>query len=92
MYWTITSQVITLGVTAGKLPPTVLEGRKYISLQNLGGVTVYVGNTFVTANTAGTGGYQLLPRGVWSENYTDNVDVYGVIATGSSQIYVEEGK
>lgn len=92
MYWTITNQIITLGVTASKLPPTALEGRKYVSLQNLGGVTIYVGNTFVTANTAGTGGYNLLPRGVWYEQYSDNVDVYGVISVGSSQIYVEEGK
>ena len=92
MYWTITSQIITLGITASKLPPTVLEGRRYISLQNLGGVTMYVGNTFVTADTAGTGGFQLLPKATWSELYTDNVSVYGRIASGSSQVYIEEGK
>ena len=92
MYIVITSQVITLGVTPSKLPPTALEGRKYLTLQNLGGVTIYVGNTFVTADTAGTGGYQLLPRGYWNEFYSDNVNVYGGIASGSSQIYIEEGK
>ena len=92
MYIVITSQVIALGITASKLPPTALEGRKYLTLQNLGGVTVYVGNTFVTADTAGTGGYQLLPKGYWNELYSDNVSVYGVISTGSSQIYCEEGK
>ena len=92
MYWTITSQIISLGVTASKLPPTAMEGRKYLTIQNLGGVTIYVGNTFVTANTTGTGGFQLLPKATWSELYTDNVDIYGVIATGSSQVYTEEGK
>lgn len=92
MYNTITSQVITIGVTAGKLPPTPLEGRKYVTVQNLGGVTVYVSGSLVTANTAGTGGFQLLPRAAWSELYSDNVDIYGVIATGSTQVLVEEGK
>ena len=92
MYWTITSQIITLGITASKLPPTALEGRKYLTVQNLGGVTIYVGNTFVTADTTGTGGFQLLPKATWSELYSDNVDIYGVIVTGSSQVYTEEGK
>ena len=92
MYKTITSQIITLGVTRSKLPPTPLEGRKYVTVQNLGGVFVYVGGATVTANTANTGGFQLLPKGTWSELYTDNVDVYGIIATGSSQVYIEEGK
>lgn len=92
MYLAITSQIITLGVTPSKLPPNPLQGRQYISLQNLGGVTIYIGNTFVTANTASTGGYQLLPKGNWYENYTDTVDVYGVISSGSAPIYIEEGK
>lgn len=92
MYIVITSQIITIGITPSKLPATPLEGRKYIALQNLGGVTVYVANTFVTADTAGTGGYQLLPKNWWREEYSDNVTVYGVISTGSSQVYIEEGK
>lgn len=92
MYWTITSKIVALGVTASKLPPTALEGRKYLTIQNLGGVTVYVGNTFVTADTAGTGGFQLLPKATWSEPYSDNVAIYGIIASGSSEVYTEEGK
>ena len=92
MYQLITSQIITLGVTASKLPNNALEGRKYIALQNLGGVTVYVGNTFITSDTANTGGYQLFPKNWWREEYSDNVSIYGLIATGSSEIYIEQGK
>jgi hypothetical protein len=92
MYLTITSQIISLGVTPSKLPPVPLEGRKYVTIQNIGGVFVYIGGTTVTANTAGTGGFQLLPKGTWSELYTDAVNVYGVVTTGSSQVYIEEGK
>jgi len=92
MYQIITSQIITIGITASKLPPVPMEGRNYLTIQNLGGVTVYVGGTMVTADTAGTGGYQLLPKNFWGESYSDNVDVYGVIATGSTQVLTEEGK
>ncbi len=92
MYITMTSYIITLGSTPSLLPPIPTEGRKYITIQNIGGVFVYLGNTAVTADTAGTGGFQLLPKGTWSEPYSDNVGIYGVIATGSSQVYVEEGK
>lgn len=92
MYSIITSQILSIGVTASKIPPSPLQGRKYLTIQNLGGVFVYVGGTTVTADTSGTGGFQLLPKGTWSELYTDNVDIYGIIASGSTQVLVEEGK
>lgn len=92
MYIVLTSQIVSVGVTPNKLPVTPLEGRKYVTIQNLGTVTLYLGGTMVTANTAGTGGYQLLPRASWSELYSDMVDIYGVIATGSSTVLIEEGK
>lgn len=92
MYILTTSQIITIGSTPSKLPPIPLEGRKFIGIQNLGGSTVYIAGTMVTADTAGTGGYQLFPKGYWQENYSDNVDVYGVIASGSTQVLCEEGK
>lgn len=91
MYKILTSQIVSLGVTAKKLPPTPLEGRKFINVQNVSGVFVYIGGTAVTANTAGTGGFQLLPKATWDNTFTDNCDVYGVIATGSAQVVVEEG-
>ena len=92
MYLLTTSQIIMLGVTASKLPPTPLEGRKYVTIQNIGGVFVYIGGSMVTANTANTGGFQLLPKGTWSETYSDAVSIYGVISTGSSPVFIEEGK
>ena len=92
MYLILTSQIISVGITATKLPTVPLEGRKYVTIQNLGGVFVYIGNSLVTADTSGTGGFQLLPKGTWSEPYSDTVDIYGIIATGSTQAYVEEGK
>ncbi len=92
MYNTTTSQIISLGVTATKLPSNPLKGRKYVSIQNLGGVFVYIGNALITADTAGTGGFQLLPKATWERTFTNNIDVYGIIATGSTQVLVEEAK
>ena len=92
MYLVLTSQIISVGITPTKLPPTPLVGREFVSLQNVGTGTVYIANTFVTANTAGTGGYQLLPTGEWIATYTDEVDVWGVLSAGSSQVVVSEGK
>ena len=91
MYLAITSQIISIGVTAIKLPTTPLIGRDYIIIQNVGTGTVYIGNSAVTANTANTGGHQLLPSGEWVATYTDKVDIYGIVAAGSSQVVIEEG-
>ena len=92
MYIVITSQIISLGVTPAKLPISPLVGREYITLQNLGNAILYVGNTFVTANTANTGGLQLKNSDIWSGAYSNTVDIYGVIVTGSIQVLVQEGK
>lgn len=92
MYIVITSKVITVGIIATKLPPTPLEGRKYLTIQNLGSAILYVGNTFITADTSGTGGIQLSTRSTWREPYGDTVDIYGIIASGTSQALIEEGK
>lgn len=92
MYITTTSQIISVGVVASKLPLLPLVGREYVLIQNVGSGTVYLGNVFVTANTANTGGYQLLPSGEYIATYTDKVDIYGIIVSGSSQVLVQEGK
>ena len=92
MYTVITSQVISIGITANKLPPTPLEGRKYVLIQNLGSPIIYIGGSLITADTAGTGGLQLTTRSTWRETYSDNVDIYGIVATGSTQVLIEEGK
>ena len=92
MYIVLTSQIISIGSSPTLLPPVPLEGRKYITIQNVGGVFVYLGNSLVTADTSGRGGFQLLPKATWSEPYSDTVSIYGVISTGSSQVYIEEGK
>lgn len=92
MYIVTTSQIVSVGITASKLPILPLVGREYILIQNVGGVTVHLGNSLVTADTANTGGYQLLPHGEYIATYTDEVNIYGIITTGSNQVLIQEGK
>lgn len=89
----IENQVVSVTTTATKLPTTPLVGRKYILLQNVGTVTVYIGKSDVTADTtSSTGGLQLLPYGYWLAEYDHTVDVYGRVAAGTCNVVVEEGK
>ena len=92
MYHTITSQIVALGASVTKLPPIAMPGRKYVMVQNVGNVMVYIGNSLSTADTANTGGFQVLPRSYWRDNYSSAVDVWGIIATGSTNVLVEQGK
>lgn len=88
----IKTQIVSVTSTATKLPTTALVGRQYIRVQNVGTVTVYLGSSTVTADTATTGGLQLLPYASWSENYDNTVSVYGIVGTGTCNVTVEEGK
>ncbi len=92
MYLITTSQIITVTSAGVLLPTTALVGREYIMCQNLGSVTVYIGGTMVTANTASTGGFQLMPYWTWRENYTYKNLVYGRTESNNCQVLVQEGK
>lgn len=88
----IKTQVISVTTTATKLPTTPVVGREYIQIQNVGTQTVYLGASTVTADTAATGGTQLLPYAVWREEYDNTIDVYGIVAATTANVVVEEGK
>ena len=88
----IKTTVVSVTTSATKLPTTPLIGREYIQIQNVGTSTVYIGSSSVTANTASTGGFQLLPYATWYAGYDNTVDVYGRVASGTCNVIVEEGK
>lgn len=88
----IKTQVVSVTTSATKLPSTPLVGRQYVSIQNVGTVTVYIGSSTVTADTASTGGTQLLPYAKITRDYDNTVDVYGITASGTANVVVEEGK
>jgi len=90
--YSISTQTVSVTTSATKLPSTALAGRKYVSIQNVGTITVYIGSSTVTADTASTGGKQLLPYATITRDYDESVDVYGIVATGTCNVIVEEGK
>lgn len=97
MYKVLTSLIVEVGKTRGKLPPSPFKGRKEILIQNVCGVIIYLGGVLVTSDTASTGGFQLLPRAGRTFSYGADVDLYAIISDGavastnSGQIYIEEG-
>lgn len=88
----IRTQVISVTTNATKLPTTPLVGREYVLIQNIGSVTVYLGNSTVTADTEATGGTQLLPQSIYVAEYDNSVDIYGIVAAATCKVVVEEGK
>lgn len=88
----IKTQVVSITTSATKLPTTPVVGREYVRIQNIGSATVYLGASTVTADTASTGGLQLLPQASWIAPYDHTVDVYGIVASGTCDVVVEEGK
>lgn len=92
MYIATTSQIVTVDSIGTLLPAIALVGREYITVQNVGSVTVYVGGTMVTADTSATGGFQLLSYGTWGEDNSDKNLVYGRTESNNCQVLVQEGK
>lgn len=88
----VKTQIVSVSATATKLPTTPLVGRNYIQIQNVGAITVYIGASTVTADTASTGGTQLLPYATWYAEYDNGVDIYGIVASDTCNVVVEEGK
>ncbi len=87
------STVVSVGTTATALPTTALSGRKTVLIQSIGSATVYIGNADVTADETSTGGYQLQYDGDSVVcDFTDDVVVYGIVATGTSPVVVWEAR
>ena len=57
----ILQKATTVGTTAVPVPAAPLAGRATMIVQNVGATTIYLGSSTVTADTAATGGLQLLP-------------------------------
>jgi hypothetical protein len=56
----VLQRVTTVGIIALTVPAAPLAGRATMLIQNVGATTIYLGSPTVTADTAATGGLQLL--------------------------------
>ncbi len=85
---------MSVGTTPVKLPATALVGRNSIELHNLDlSLTLYVGKTSsVTADAiiGTTSGKEIDAGSFWSLDITPDIDLYGVVASGSILLKVTE--
>lgn len=87
--------VVVVGTTAEALPATALSGRKSMIIQNVSTTAVYLGNADVVANETdtGNGGMQLQSDGdSVSLDFSDDMVVYGIVATGTGTVVVWEAR
>ncbi len=85
--------VVSVGTTAVALPATALSGRKSIIVKNVSSGVVYLGKSDVTADTTtGTGGFQLAQNATFQGDLGENVILYGIVASGTSNVCVIEVK
>ena len=87
----IANTMCNVTTAATPLPTTALKGRKVVTIENIGNVTLYIGGSTVTANEAMTGGLQLKNDGdTFTVDATDDIIIYGIIASGTEPCAVLE--
>lgn len=80
------ASAVTVTTTATPLPATALTGRRYILIQNLGGSQMFIGDAAVTSSS----GVRLAAGASWEGELGDDVVLYAIKASGSSDVRVYE--
>ena len=87
----VLQQVVNVGLAATPLPAVALADRINLELYNpVGGNTVYIGSSTVTAAPGATQGRPLLAGASWSTNVSQSVIIYAIAAI-AQDINVFEG-
>lgn len=84
---------LNVSTTALKLPATPLVNRNNIMIHNLSTTeTLYIGNSNVTADRAlgTTAGFEIGPDSFISIDITDDIEIYGRVASGTIKVKVME--
>jgi len=84
---TFKQSAVTVSNTATLIPATALAKRNSILITNNGGNAIYIGASDVTT----ANGFPLHPRAVVQIDIQDNVDIYGITASGTVDIRIVEG-
>jgi hypothetical protein len=83
----LTPSTTTVNTTATIIPSTAASGRRSIEVYNNGSNTVFLGNSSVTTST----GMPLVAGGNKAYDLDDSVVLYGITASGSSDVRSLEG-
>jgi len=90
VFQVVRQKTITVGDTPTKLPTDRLTDRKSLLIENKSlSKTVFIGDSTVTANNESTGGCRLLIAEKIQFNL-NNVDIYGIVASGTAPVTVLE--
>ncbi|GAG55183.1 unnamed protein product [marine sediment metagenome] len=81
----LTTSVI-IGTTPTALPATALANRRFLDIQNVSGVTIYIGNIDVTV----ANGYPVANGTSYPIDLDAGVIMYGIEAAGSREVRVLE--
>jgi hypothetical protein len=82
-----------VSTTAVKLPATPLTSRNSMSIYNLSETDIlYIGNSDVTADrtNGNTAGWEIPPEGMFNVDLSDQIEIYGRIASGTIQVKIIE--
>lgn len=85
--------VLNVSTTAIPLPATALTARNFIAIRNLDLTeTLYIGNSDVVANDSvgNTAGWQVGPNETYNVDITDAIIIYGVVASGTIKVQIQE--
>ena len=88
-------RITTLSINnvASPIPAVAYLNRNSIMIWNTSTTEIlYIGNSDVTPNLSNgtTSGWQVAPRSYFSTDITDNVILYGVVASGSITVQIME--
>lgn len=83
----IKSSAVTVATTATKIPSSPLSRRKTLLIINSSTSIIYIGASDVTASS----GFPIYQRSSIMLNIEDNIDVYGIVASGTAAIRIFEG-
>lgn len=84
---TLKARNISVSDTATPLPTTPLARRMSIIVQNYGNVVLFIGASDVTVND----GFPILPRATIQLSVEEEVNIYGIVATGTCAVRILEG-
>ena len=88
LVYQIKTQNVAVNATATKLPTTPLVGREYLLITNKESTVLYIGNDSVTSSIGTPLGINDTYYGEWKST----IDIFGIVASGGTNVTVEEGK
>jgi hypothetical protein len=83
----VSQSVVTVAVTATKIPAIPAVGRTSLLISNMSGVTVYIGDAAVTT----ANGFPIPNNGNLPLSILETVNIYGIVAVGTAAVNIIEG-